>query len=157
GPFVNVLNRGTPVDPDLAPVPSLPAYREFVAGLKEHFIDVDASDEHYRQAARLDSTFIAPLIQIAFHATWHERCATTDSIGVALDHRQERMTTWDRLTIDALRAYCAGDIPGAVDLLERRLSAYPRSNSGKAHLSLALMGANRPSDARELMLRMDPT
>ena len=34
-PLVNALSWGGPVDPDLVPPPSLPAYREFVAGLKQ--------------------------------------------------------------------------------------------------------------------------
>ena len=60
-PLVNALNRGYPVDPDLVAPPSFPAYREFVAGLGQgRFGDWDAEAEHYRQAARLDSTFVAP-------------------------------------------------------------------------------------------------
>ena len=68
-PLVNVLNRGNPVDPDLVLPQSLAAYREFVAGLKARKLDDWAEEaEHYRRAARLDSTFVAPLIQLAYRA-----------------------------------------------------------------------------------------
>ena len=63
-----------------------PAYREFVAGLKGRKLDDwEAEAEHYRRAARLDSTFVAPLIQLAFRATWNDECAITDSIGRVLE------------------------------------------------------------------------
>ena len=89
-PLVNALNRGYPVDPDLVAPPSFPAYREFVAGLGQgRFGDWDAEAEHYRRAARLDSTFVAPLVQLAFRATWNDECAVTDSIG-----RRARCPPW---------------------------------------------------------------
>ena len=56
-PLVNALNRGNPVDPDLALPQNLAAYREFVAGLKARRLDDWGEEsEHYRRAARLDST-----------------------------------------------------------------------------------------------------
>ncbi len=79
---------GGPVDPDLVPPPSLPAYREFMAGLKAS-LTWEAAAEHYRQAARLDSTFVAPLIQLAFIATGNDECSITDSIGVVLEPRRD--------------------------------------------------------------------
>ena len=115
-PLVNVLNRGNPVDPDLVLPPSLAAYREFVAGLKERKLDDWAEEaEHYRRAARLDSTFVAPLIQLAYRAIAERRM---------LDHRFDRracsslagtrLSLWNRLTIDLLRARCRGEMAEAV-------------------------------------------
>jgi DNA-binding SARP family transcriptional activator len=67
-PLVNGLDRGFPVDPDLVVPPSLPAYREFVAGLKQAqlFGDWEVAAQQYRRAATMDTTFVAPLIQLAF-------------------------------------------------------------------------------------------
>ncbi len=116
-----------PVDPDLDP-PSLPAYREFVTGIKEGEVgDWAAETEHYRRAARLDSTFVAPLIQLAFDAIWNDECTITDSVGTVLDQRREQLTQWDRLTIDVLRARCRGDRVAEVRLLKQRFGAYPQS------------------------------
>jgi hypothetical protein len=159
GPLVNVFSWGHPVDPDLAPTPSLPAYREFVAGVKRlRAFDGEAAAEHFRRAVALDSTFVAPLIQLAFDATWHsdETCSLTDSIGVVLEPRRDRLSTWDRLTIDLLLAYCRGEVAEAVDLLGARLEAYPRSGVAKAHYAMALEGVSRPRTAREVLLDMDP-
>ena len=158
-PLVNVFSQGTPVSPDLVFLPSLPAYREFVAGVKaDRSFDGQTAAEHWRRAAELDSTFAAPLIQLAYHATiWtDDRCSLTDSIGVVLEPRRDRLTAWDRLTIDLLLAFCRGDMAKAVNLLGARLDEYPRSGIAKSHYAMALEGANRPRAAREILLGMDP-
>jgi hypothetical protein len=161
GPLVNVFSWWQPVDPDLVPLPSFPAYREFVAGVKRHrAFDGETAAEHFRRAAELDSTFVAPLIQLAYDATWFwevdEPCSRTDSIGVVLEPRRDRLSVWDRLTIDLLRAYCRGDVAEAVDLLGARLEAYPRSSVAKVQYAMALEGANQPRTAREILIGMDP-
>jgi DNA-binding SARP family transcriptional activator len=158
-PLVNVFSRGTPVGPDLGPLPSLPAYREFVAGVKaDRSFDGEAATAHWRRAAELDSTFAAPLVQLAYQATiWNDDwCPLTDSIAVVQEPRRDRMTAWDRLTIDLFRAYCRGEMAKAVDLLGARLEAYPQSGVAKSHYAMALEGANRPRAAREILLAMDP-
>ena len=129
-PLVNALNRGNPVDPDLALPQSLAAYREFVAGLKARRLD-DWGEEsdHYRRAARLDSTFVAPLIQLAWRATQNDECTITDSIGHVLEPRRERLSLWNRLTIGQLNAFCRGDMSEAVRLIDERHTAYPKSQS----------------------------
>jgi hypothetical protein len=159
GPLVNVFSRGHPVDPDLVPLPRLPAYREFVAGLKRYrALDAGTAAEHFRRAAELDSTFVAPLIQLAQLATWwgDETCSLTDSIGVVLEPRRDQLSAWNRLTIDLLGAYCRGEVGVAVDLLGARLEAYPRSGVAKSHYAIGLRSANRPRAAREVLLDMDP-
>jgi DNA-binding SARP family transcriptional activator len=159
GPLVNVFSWGHPVDPDLVPLPSLPAYREFVAGMKRYrSFDGEGGAEHLRRAVELDSTFVAPLIQLAYEATWwgDETCSLTDSIGVALEPRRDRLSAWNRLTIDLLRAYCRGDVAEAVDLLGKRLEAYPGSGIARSHYAMALVDANQPRAAREILLDMAP-
>ena len=96
--------------------------------------------------------------QLAFDATWHsdETCSLTDSIGVVLEPRRDRLSTWDRLTIDLLLAYCRGEVAEAVDLLGARIEPYPRSGVAKAHYAMALEGVSRPRTAREVLLGMDP-
>ena len=156
-PLVNTMNRGNPIDPDLVTPPSLPAYREFVAGLRDGRLDDwGAEAEHYRRAARLDSTFAAPLIQLAFRATQYDQCSITDSIAVVLAPRRERLTAWNRMTIDLLRASCRGNVDEAVRLLEQRYRTYPRSAAAQAHYAGALLFANQPRAAREILSRLDP-
>src|SRR5262245_57506685 len=159
GPLVNAFSGGAqPVDPELAPLPSLPAYREFVAGLKRYrAYDGETGAKHLRRAVELDSTFVAPLIQLAFQATWagDETCSLTDSIGAVLEPRRDRLSTWNRLTIDLLLAYCRGDLAEAVDLLGARFEAYPRSPVARDHYQMALEGVNRPKAVREILLGMD--
>jgi DNA-binding SARP family transcriptional activator len=157
-PLVNVFSWASPVGPDLAPLPSLPAYREFVAGVKsDRAFDGEAATEHWWKAVELDSTFVAPLTQLAYQATiWNDQCSLTDSIGAVLEPRRDRLVAWDRLTIDLLRAYCRGDMAEALRLFGARLEAYPRSGVARTHYTMALIHANQPRAAREILLAMDP-
>jgi DNA-binding SARP family transcriptional activator len=150
--LVNPLN-GVPVDAELVP-PSLPAYREFVAGLKED--DREASAEHYRQAAKLDSAFVAPLMQLAFSAILNDQCSITDSIGAVLDRRRDRLTAWNRITIDLLRARCRDNRGKEVRLFEQRYKAYPRSLLAQATYAALLQNSNQPRSAREILRRFVP-
>ncbi|HEY7028469.1 MAG TPA: hypothetical protein VH438_12710, partial [Gemmatimonadales bacterium] len=157
GALVNPANPIFPVDPDLIPPPNLSAYREFVAGLRAGKLDDwDAESGHYRRAAGLDSTFIAPLVQLAYRATWLDDCDLTDSIGTSLDRRRERLTAWDRYTIDLLRARCQGDMESAVHLLEQRLEAYPRSLTATRQYANALQVANQPRAAKQILVPLNP-
>jgi DNA-binding SARP family transcriptional activator len=156
-PLVNAFYLGFPVDPELVVPPSFAAYREFVAALKEGASgEPEAEMEHLRRAARLDSTFVAPLVQLAFLATWSDDCALTDSIGGVLDARMDELTEWDRLTIELLRARCRGEMATAVQLLERRHRAYPNSMSAQVQYAWALQRSNQPRAARAMLGRMDP-
>jgi DNA-binding SARP family transcriptional activator len=156
-PLVNADYRGFPVDPELVVPPSFAAYREFVAALSEGTSgDQEAVAEHLRRAARLDSTFVAPLVQLAFRATWSDDCALTDSIGGVLEARDDELTAWDRLTIELLRARCRGEMATAVRLLEQRYRAYPRSTAARVQYAWALQRSNQPRAAGAMLGGMDP-
>jgi hypothetical protein len=156
-PLVNALNRGYPIDPDLALPRSLGAYREFISGINAWRIgDWDNEAEHYRQAARMDSTFTAPLIQLAYRALWNDQCSVTDSVARVLEPRRKKLSPWNRMTIDLLYARCAGRMAEAVDLLGQRYIAYPRSASARAHYVQGLQFSNQPRAARTILLEMNP-
>jgi hypothetical protein len=156
-PLVNPLNRGDPVDPDLALPQSLAAYREFVAGLKERTLDDwEGESDHYRRAARLDSTFMAPLIQLAWRATRNDECTITDSIGHVLERRRERLSLWNRLTIGQLNAFCRGDMAEAGRLIDERRAAYPKSQSARAQFETELQHSNHLRSARGVLNQMNP-
>jgi DNA-binding SARP family transcriptional activator len=157
GPLVDAPNWGRPIDPDVVPPPSLAAYRELIAGLRQMKSgDGMVEAEHYRRAARLDSTFVAPLVQLAFLATWQDDCAVTDSIAVVLDARRQPLTAWDRTTIDLLRARCGGNMATAVQLLEQRYHAYPRSVLARAQYAWSLQRSNQPRAARAVLRQVNP-
>ncbi|HEY8258746.1 MAG TPA: BTAD domain-containing putative transcriptional regulator [Gemmatimonadales bacterium] len=152
GALIDPASRTSPVDPDLVPPPSYPAYREFIAGLRsrtQHDWEVEAG--HYRRSAELDSTFVAPLIQLAYRATWSDRCQITDSIASALDGRHTLLTTWDRFTIDLLRARCRGEMATAVRLLGERFEAYPHSVTAARQYQSGLQRANQPRASRKVL------
>ena len=156
-PLVNADYRGWPVDPELVVPPSFASYREFVAGLRQGaYGDSVVEAEHLRRSARLDSTFVAPLVQLAFRATWRDDCALTDSIGGVLEARMDELTAWDRLTIELLRARCRGEMATAVQLLEQRYRAYPKSMSARFQYAWALQRSNQPRAAGVMLRRMDP-
>jgi len=157
-PLVNALNRGNTIDPDLALPRNLAAYREFLAGLHGMRVGDDWDDqaEHYRRAARLDTTFVAPLIQLAELSMWGDQCSVTDSIGRVLEPRRQLLGPWNRLSIEALRARCEGRMAQSVGLLGQRYYAYPRSASARARYAQALEYSNQPRAARGILLAMNP-
>jgi DNA-binding SARP family transcriptional activator len=156
-PLVNALNRGYPIDPDLQLPASLAAYREFIAGVNGHRVgDWEAEAEHYRRAARLDTGFMAPLIQLAYRALWNDHCAVTDSVGRVLEPRRLELTAWDRLTLAIMQARCEGRMTDAVDLLQQRHAAYPKSASARVQYAVALQFANQPRAARSILLALSP-
>jgi DNA-binding SARP family transcriptional activator len=146
-----------PVEPDIG-LPKLSAYREFMAGLnRESWRDWKTAARHYRQAAILDSTFIAPVVQLAFVSLWAAAdCRITDSLAATLDHRRDQLTPWNRITIDVQRSRCRGDQQGAVRLLARRIDAYPDSKSAQWQYAWALLHSNQPRAARGLLGQLDP-
>ena len=143
-----------PADPDLNTPPSLPAYREFVAGIKED--DWEAAAGHYRRAAELDSIFVAPLIQLASGAVENDECSITDSIGALLDHRPHQLTPWNRITIDLMRARCRDDRAKELSLVEQRYRAYPRLLWAQYSYAFQLQSSNQPRAAREILRGFDP-
>jgi DNA-binding SARP family transcriptional activator len=156
-PLVNADYRGWPVDPELVVPPSFAAYREFVAGLREQtYGDPEAAAEHLRRAAGLDSTFVAPLVQLAWRATWSDNCGETDSLAAVIEGGMDQPTPWNRMTIDALRARCRGDMATAVHLLRERYRAFPQSTSGRTQYAWALQRSNQPRAAQAILLQMDP-
>jgi hypothetical protein len=157
GPLLNTFDRGNPIDPDLDPPPSLAAYREFVAGINVGRLgDWAAESQHYREAARIDSTFAAPLVQLAFRAAIFDECAVTDSVARVLQPRRAHLSPWNRFTIDAFRAFCQGDPGEVVHQAELRYAAYPHSGSARAHFARALAHNNQPRALREVLLHMNP-
>ena len=146
-----------PVDPNLIPPPSLPAYREFLAGLEQGAAgEWEAEADHFRRAATLDSTFAAPLIQLAFEAVFNDQCSTTDSVGAVLDRRRDRLTQWDRLTMDVLRARCQGDRSGETRLLEKRFRAYPNSPLARGtYATWGLLSSDHARAARDILRGAD--
>jgi len=152
GGLIDPANDMSPVDPELVVPPSYPAYREFIAGLRSRTSeDWEGEARHYRRAAELDSTFAAPLVQLAFRAVSHDDCDLTDSIGTALDRRRERLTAWDRFTIDLVRARCRGDMATAVGLLGQRHDAYPQSLTAARQFMIGLQTSNQPRAARRIL------
>jgi tetratricopeptide (TPR) repeat protein/TolB-like protein len=158
GALIDPANEVFPVDPDLVPPPSYPAYREFIAGLRSGTQDDwEVEARHYRRSAELDSSFVAPLVQLAYRATWRDDCDLTDSIASALDRRRERLTAWDRFTIDLLRDRCRGAMASAVRLLGQRLEAYPGSLTAAKQYESALQHSNQLRAAQKVLSRLGPS
>ena len=126
-PLVNRVHLGWPGRSrpgSAAEPPRLPRVRGGAQGT----VDWEAEAEHYRRAARLDSTFVAPLIQLAFVATWERRV-----LDHGLDRRRARAPPGraDGMEPHDHRRCCA---PAAGATWRRRCAfssngyrAYPRS------------------------------
>ncbi|HEX3273644.1 MAG TPA: hypothetical protein VHR43_02215, partial [Gemmatimonadales bacterium] len=95
-------------------------------------------------------------IQLAYRAMQTDRCEITDSIATSLADQRTRLTAWDRLTIDLLRARCRGDMATAVRLLGQRYQAYPGSLTATKQYQSALQRANQPRASRQILRGLGP-
>ena len=140
--------------------PNLEAYREYVAGL-EHFQEMryNKSIVHFSAAARLDTTFMLPLIWSAFafanpvynsSRVFREQ---RDSIVHFLQARRDRLKPLDQYATD----YFAGDARARADAARAAARLSPGSNwSYLAAMYTNCCGMNRPREALSYLKQVDP-
>ena len=158
-PLVNALNRGNPVDPDLALPPEsrrLPRVRGRSQGAKAR-----------RLGGRGRALPPCGETGLDLRGTADPARLSRDPERRMLDHRfgrracsslaGTRLSLWNRLTIDLLRARCRGDMAEAVRLLEQRHTRLSQvARRARAHYASALQHSNQPRAAREILRQMDP-
>lgn len=103
----------------------------------------------FRRAAALDPSFLTAAMWMALMAA-PDQCAVTDSVGHALEARQERLSRFDRLTLDYALASCRGDTDEVYLLLRERAEAFPHSSYAQFTASHSAIKARRP---REVAVR----
>jgi tetratricopeptide (TPR) repeat protein len=142
----------------VAQPPSYEAYREFDQGL-ELYLRSTGFDEsaisHFHRAFALDTTFVTPLLYAIFTHINNSQWAQADSLVGILESHRNRMSEYDLHWLDQLRANVDGDYPDALRAIRRAAELAPGAKAVYNRANMA-MGNNRPQEALEALLSLDP-
>jgi serine/threonine-protein kinase len=136
--------------------PSYEAYREFLRGEEAfsigHFTE---TIEHDRRALSLDSTYLAPLVRMAYAFNNLAQCAQTDSVGRIANARRDRLPAYEGYYLDRVLAWCLGDWNAAYVAAQRILAVAPHSSNAKYVAARSAIRINHPREAVEALERLD--
>lgn len=134
--------------------PSFEAYQKYADALTL-FLSPGASEESFElflEAAAMDSTFNMPLIWATF-ATGDEG---RDSVLTVLERRRDRLPPFERAMSDYVTAvFRTDDFHAAYQAARRAVEIAPNSE-WNYKLAWAALGINRPREALEVLLRVNP-
>lgn len=152
-PLRDVLTPGS------TPPPTLPAYREHVAGLLAFQRQQDAiARAHFQRAQALDSTFVAPLIWEAFAlgdpvvnpGTAPDQARIIQQIG----RRRENLSALDRHVLEFLEARQRSDVDGQIAAMRQASDLVPRS-FWTFQLAVAITATGRWNEAIPIFEQID--
>ncbi len=147
---------------------SFSAYRAFIDGQAAYWRGrgPDEVRGHFERAATEDTTFVGSAVWLAFIGANGGGCRLTDSVAAAMAPRRDRLTPFDRLTLDISAARCRNDWKSGFRLASEQARLQPRSTyavytagffaltSGHLHAARALLGSLDPE--RDLGWLSDP-
>jgi tRNA A-37 threonylcarbamoyl transferase component Bud32/tetratricopeptide (TPR) repeat protein len=157
---INFDERISPQATGLAQPPSLEAYRAFDEGLR-HYLQgtADAYREalpYLYQAFELDTTFVTPLIYATLNHNNLGEWAQSDSLVGILERYRDRLSDYDRNWLDYLKARVEGDHQQALRVMRRAAELAPGSKAVYNRAFVALLYNNRPREALDALLTLDP-
>ena len=135
--------------------PSYAAYREFLSG-EEAFSrgGLQEAIDHDTRAIALDSTYLAPLVRMAYAFVNLGQCARTDSLGALLNTKRERLPAYEGYYLDRALAWCRGDMDAAYIAAKRMAAVSPHSTYAKYISARAAIPINHPREAVETLERL---
>jgi tetratricopeptide (TPR) repeat protein/TolB-like protein len=136
--------------------PTFAAYNEFMAGLASlPRLDFGGAIQHWFRSARLDTTFVTPLLSAASFMLVAGQNARADSLVSSLERKRDRLHFWERQRLDNLRARLHGDLPEALEALRPLVAAAPFSEPAW-ELALHELWVNQPRAAIPAFRQLDP-
>jgi DNA-binding SARP family transcriptional activator/TolB-like protein len=140
------------------PPPTLPAYREFVAGMDAYWRgETQVALGHFEAAARSDTTFETAAMWVGVNAVTVGRCALADSIDRALAARHNGVPPDDEFGFLATsRARCDNDFELGMRLARARLAADPGSAFDRWRLATNAWHAGHVAEAIAAFRSIDP-
>jgi serine/threonine-protein kinase len=137
--------------------PTLEAYRVWSAGM-EHFYGTryGRAIPDLLAAARMDSTFVAPLLYAAVSHSALGEPAAADSLLRVADRARERLAPFDRHLLDVWLAENRGDWAGALQAARGAARLAPGSIVALAVTYWNAIRVNRPREALDALARVDP-
>jgi len=138
--------------------PSFAAYQSFVAGQTAYWQGRPPPEVrgHFDRAAREDSTFLVPVVWLAFVGANGAGCALTDSVNAALESRRGNLTPFDRLTLELSVAKCRNDWSEGLRLATEQAALKPRSAYAVYTAGFFAVTSGHPRAARDFLRTLDP-
>jgi TolB-like protein/tetratricopeptide (TPR) repeat protein len=140
--------------------PSWDAWREYAAGMALYIDDGDNGSwrralEHFAAAARIDTTFMLPLVRSALIHSLTNNGAAIDSIASRVQPHLAALPEYERLNMTVATSWARGDYAASYRSAVRLAELAPNTH---AHWQLAreLLILNRPAEALRVYDRLDP-
>jgi tetratricopeptide (TPR) repeat protein/predicted Ser/Thr protein kinase len=127
--------------------PTYDAYREYSFGMSLFGSDYPAAIERFERAAALDTTFMAPWFYIYFCHANRGEYARADSLVRSLNGRRERLSPYEGMFVDYMRADTRGNNAEELRLLRLMQGAAPDDNVVNYLIGLTSLALNRPREA----------
>ncbi|MEO8451078.1 MAG: BTAD domain-containing putative transcriptional regulator [Gemmatimonadota bacterium] len=153
-----LLGLGSQAQAALPPTGRAPAYDAYVAFLQGVYFhtryETDRALEQFRQAAIIDSNFLAPKLWIVETYESVMQYREADSVLDVLEPYRNRLTHYERAFFDNYRASLNGDTGGALEMSREMARIAP------GPLSFLLLGedalnADRPREALAAFAKID--
>jgi DNA-binding SARP family transcriptional activator/TolB-like protein len=137
--------------------PSYEAYREYAGGW-DFFLAGAWRDAilQYDRALALDSTYLAPQLSMAWAYANLGEFTRTDSIVQTLDRSRERLTPYERASLDLLIA-AGGEDRFATYEAARRVAELAPGTLPHVQWGIEALRLNRPREAIRILSGIDPT
>jgi tetratricopeptide (TPR) repeat protein len=144
--------------PPGADPPNFAGYEEFVLGQSAFWRgSPDEAITHFRRAADLDSSFLSAKVWMAAAASTDAlQCGLADSVARTLAPRRDRLSAFDRLTLDLNLATCRGDWEEAFRLARERAAGPHPSAFARFTLAYFALRTGRPREAVRFQTALDP-
>jgi tetratricopeptide (TPR) repeat protein len=138
--------------------PSFEAYRAFDEGMVKYLqAEWQEAQLHFYRAFELDTTFVTSLIYAInnLNSNLGQRAQADSLIGI-LEGFRDGLSEYDRYWLDYLKAHVNGDNAAALRAIRRAAELAPGSKAvfNRAHLASYFL--NRPQEAIDALLSLDP-
>jgi tetratricopeptide (TPR) repeat protein len=134
--------------------PAYGAFQEFVRGMDAMLrLDFVGSIGNFSEALARDTTFVMAQFYIASSYTQLGAWAKADSVSRLVSLSDERLTPYERVYMEWMRAHIAGDQEAA---LRAARQANGISQSDWWPLSMSALRNNRPREALDALAHLDP-
>ncbi len=136
--------------------PSYDAFREFTRG-QEAFErgDYRSAIVFYAKASAIDTSYYAPVVRAAYAHNNIGNCYATDSIGVTLNAKRERLSDYEGYYLDRVLAWCRGDWNAAYAAAKQVARVAPKSSSAAYIAARSAPPINRLNEAAEAFRKLD--
>lgn len=137
--------------------PSLAAYQRWSLGV-EHFFKNEFAQAagEFLASARLDSTFVLPVLWGAAAYINVDSLGKADSLLRVADRSRDRLSPSDRYLLDVKRAELRGDFTSALEAAREMLRASRGSGVAIVVLAWDALRVNRPGEGIAVLRQLDP-